>query len=33
MDKDSSEKIEVAPAQYSGQKHSITTGIGVVGLY
>lgn len=32
MDKGSSEKIEVASAQYSGQKHGITTGIGVVTL-
>jgi len=32
MDKASSEAIEVASAQYSGQKHGITTGIGVVTL-
>jgi DDE family transposase len=32
MDKGSSEKIETASAQYSGQKHGITTGIGVVTL-
>lgn len=32
MDKGSSEQIEVASAQYSGQKHGITTGIGVVTL-
>jgi hypothetical protein len=32
LDKGSSEKIEVATAQYSGQKHGITTGIGVVTL-
>jgi len=32
MDKASSEEIEVASAQYSGQKHGITTGIGVVTL-
>ena len=32
MDKSSSEEIEVAAAQYSGQKHGITTGIGVVTL-
>jgi hypothetical protein len=32
LDKGSSEKIEVASAQYSGQKHGITTGIGVVTL-
>lgn len=32
MDKASSEQIEVASAQYSGQKHGITTGIGVVTL-
>jgi hypothetical protein len=32
MDKASSEEIEIASAQYSGQKHSITTGIGVVTL-
>ncbi len=32
MDKSSSEEIEVASAQYSGQKHGITTGIGVVTL-
>lgn len=32
MDKGSSEEIEVATAQYSGQKHGITTGIGVVTL-
>ena len=32
MDKGSSEKIEIASAQYSGQKHGITTGIGVVTL-
>jgi hypothetical protein len=32
MDKSSSEKIETATAQYSGQKHGITTGIGVVTL-
>lgn len=32
MDKTSSERIEVASAQYSGQKHGITTGIGVVTL-
>src|SRR5471030_2297634 len=32
MDKASSEHIEVASAQYSGQKHGITTGIGVVTL-
>lgn len=32
MDKGSSEVIEVASAQYSGQKHGITTGIGVVTL-
>ena len=32
MDKDSSEFIEVASAQYSGQKHGVTTGIGVVTL-
>ena len=32
MDKPSSEEIEVASAQYSGQKHGITTGIGVVTL-
>jgi len=30
LDKDHAEKIEVASAQYSGQKHGITTGIGVV---
>ena len=32
MDKAGSERIEVASAQYSGQKHGITTGIGVVTL-
>jgi hypothetical protein len=32
MDKGSSSEIEVASAQYSGQKHGITTGIGVVTL-
>jgi hypothetical protein len=32
MDKASSEQIETASAQYSGQKHGITTGIGVVTL-
>jgi hypothetical protein len=32
LDKGSSEAIEVASAQYSGQKHGITTGIGVVTL-
>jgi hypothetical protein len=32
MDKASSERIEVASAQYSGQRHGITTGIGVVTL-
>lgn len=32
MDKASSEEIEVASVQYSGQKHGITTGIGVVTL-
>jgi hypothetical protein len=32
MDKASSQEIEVASAQYSGQKHGITTGIGVVML-
>lgn len=32
MDKGSSAKIEVASRQYSGQKHGITTGIGVVTL-
>lgn len=32
MDKASSEEIELATAQYSGQKHGITTGIGVVTL-
>lgn len=32
LDKGSSEKIEVATTQYSGQKHGITTGIGVVTL-
>jgi hypothetical protein len=32
LDKGSSEKIAVASAQYSGQKHGITTGIGVVTL-
>ena len=32
MDKSSSEEIEIASAQYSGQKHGITTGIGVVTL-
>lgn len=32
MDKASSDQIEVASAQYSGQKHGITTGIGVVTL-
>ena len=32
MDKSSSEEIEVASAQYSGQKHGVTTGIGVVTL-
>ena len=32
MDKASSEAIEIASAQYSGQKHGITTGIGVVTL-
>jgi hypothetical protein len=32
MDKASSEQIGVANAQYSGQKHGITTGIGVVTL-
>lgn len=32
MDKASSEQIEVASPQYSGQKHGITTGIGVVTL-
>lgn len=30
MDKGSSEKIEIASAQYSGQKHNVTIGIGVV---
>jgi Transposase DDE domain len=30
MDKGSSHEIEIASAQYSGQKHGITTGIGVV---
>ena len=32
LDKASSHQIEVATAQYSGQKHGITTGIGVVTL-
>jgi hypothetical protein len=32
MDKASSEEIEVASPQYSGQKHGITNGIGVVTL-
>lgn len=32
LDKGSSEEIEVATAQYSGQRHGITTGIGVVTL-
>jgi hypothetical protein len=32
MDKASSHEIELASAQYSGQKHGITTGIGVVTL-
>jgi hypothetical protein len=32
MDKGSSNEIEIASAQYSGQKHGITTGIGVVTL-
>lgn len=32
MDKGSSEQIEVASAQYSGQVHGITTGIGIVTL-
>ena len=32
MDKSSSEEIEIASAQYSGQKHGITTGIGVITL-
>jgi hypothetical protein len=32
MDKGSSSEIEVASSQYSGQKHGITTGIGVVTL-
>lgn len=32
LDKGSSGEIEVASAQYSGQKHGITTGIGVVTL-
>lgn len=32
MDKASSNEIELASAQYSGQKHGITTGIGVVTL-
>ena len=32
MDKSSSEEIEVASPQYSGQKHSVTTGIGVITL-
>ena len=32
LDKAGSEKIETASAQYSGQKHGITTGIGVVTL-
>lgn len=32
LDKGSSEEIELASAQYSGQKHGITTGIGVVTL-
>lgn len=32
LDKGSSEKIAIAAAQYSGQKHGITTGIGVVTL-
>jgi hypothetical protein len=32
MDKGSSSEIEVASPQYSGQKHGITTGIGVVTL-
>lgn len=32
MDKGSSSEIEIASAQYSGQKHGITTGIGVVTL-
>lgn len=32
MDKGSSNEIEIACAQYSGQKHGITTGIGVVTL-
>ena len=32
LDKGSSSEIEVASAQYSGQKHGITTGIGVVTL-
>lgn len=32
MDKGSSQKIETASAQYSGQVHGITTGIGVVTL-
>lgn len=32
MDKGSSSEIEIASAQYSGQKHGITTGIGVITL-
>jgi hypothetical protein len=32
MDKGSSNEIEIASAQYSGQKHGITIGIGVVTL-
>lgn len=32
MDKGSSNEIEIASPQYSGQKHGITTGIGVVTL-
>ena len=32
MDKSSSEEIEVASVQYSGQKHGVTMGIGVVTL-
>lgn len=32
LDKAGSERIETASAQYSGQKHGITTGIGVVTL-
>ncbi len=32
MDKGSSSEIEIASAQYSGQRHGITTGIGVITL-